>query len=237
MNNMMPDDPETIPSSNGPFPKSFQLSRQQRILHQALMREDQRLAGMYLGALLVLEHIENPENVVMAAHSLRELLEKLPMYLDLPVTRQTNLKVKVIDLSQGWYSVTKNSRCKGNPSWNGPVDRPLQTFLERTEKFFEWFKEQYQTRRERAAILLRGLDPLRLSLPTPIEDLRITEWYKYHEYFEKISHHGVIEGLQEFRTWLVSLEKFLLDHLCPRTFDDQEDIKRIIEEGEANGEG
>ncbi len=232
----MPDDSETIPSSKSPLSTGFQLSGQQRVLYQALMREDQRLARMYLGALLVLEQTENPENLVMAAHSLRELMEKLPRYQDLPVKQQPRLKEKVRNLSQDWRDVMDNSQHQENPSWDGVIDKSLQKFLKKAQEFFEWFKEQYQTRKQQAAILLRGLDPLRLPLPGPIEDLRIKEWYKYHEYLQNVSHHGNTTSLQEFRSWLGSIEKFLLDHLCPRTFEDHEDLKKIIEQGEANGE-
>lgn len=232
----MPDDSEEIPSSRSPLSTGFQLSGQQRVLYQALMHENERLARMYLGALLVIEQTENPENIVQAAHSLRELMEKLPRYRDLPVKQPLRLKEKVINLSQYWPDVTGISNLEGRSSLGGVIDKSLQKFLKEAHGFFEWFEKQYQTKKEQAAILLRGLDPRKLPLPGPIEDLRIMEWYKYDEYLQGLSHHGKTTSLEEFRSWLGAIEKFLLDHLCPRTFEDQKEIKEIIEEGEKNGE-
>jgi hypothetical protein len=191
---------------------------------------------MYLGALLALEQTGNPENIVHAAHSLRELMEKLPKYRDLPVKQQPRLREKTMQLSQDWREVLDNHQSHESNSWNGTINNSLRKFLQSTHNFFEWFKDQHRTRKEQAAILLRGLDPLRLPLPGPIEDLRIQEWYNYVEYLQGVSHHGNAAILEEFCSWLGAIEKFLLDHLCPRTFEDQKEIKEIIEAGEKNGE-
>ena len=66
----------------------LQLSAQQRALYEALAEQDKRLAGIYLGSLLVLSQLENPDSLALAAHSLRELMEKLPKYRDLPAAKK-----------------------------------------------------------------------------------------------------------------------------------------------------
>ena len=55
-------------------PTPLELSGQQRALYEALSGKDERLAGMYLGSLLVLRQIENPDLLALAAHGLRELM-------------------------------------------------------------------------------------------------------------------------------------------------------------------
>ena len=232
----MPGDPGEIPKATGP-PIPFQLYGQRNALYQALTRKDSRLAGMYLGALLVLHQTENPERIPLAAHALRELMENLPKYLDLPVPKKPpSLKVKVMNLNQDWQHATKSSVCNANPLWSGAIDVPLQKFLERVNKFFEWFQTEHPMRRERTEKLLKALDPLSRRLPGPIGDLRIEEWVECFDYFVPIAHHAPVSTLEDFKAWLDVLERFLLDRLKPRTFEDLAKIKEIIEEGESDAE-
>ena len=216
-------------------PTPLQLSGQQRALYEVLSEKDERLSGMYLGSLLVFRQVENPDSLALAAHGLRELMEKLPRYLDLPVaTRPPSLKEKVRSLSKSWSNAERSSERRGNPAWSGAIDGPLQKFLKKTEEFFAWFKLEHPTRRQQTAKILRSLDPMDRPLPTPIEQLRIEEWDKCHDYFEGVSHHTILSSSEKFTPWLVALERFLLDRLRPRTFEDHSELDRIIREGEGN---
>lgn len=65
------------------------LTGQQRALYEALLDlgsaakdENPRMAKMYFGAVLVLRQIGNPDRLALAAHGLRELMEKMPRFLD-----------------------------------------------------------------------------------------------------------------------------------------------------------
>jgi hypothetical protein len=216
-------------------PTPLQLSGQQRALYEALSEKDERLAGMYLGSLLVLRQIENPDLLALAAHGLRELMEKLPRYLDLPVAaKPPSLKEKVRSLLQSWGSAARHSQCLLDPAWSGAIDGPLRKFLKRTQEFFSWFESEHPTRKQQTAKVLRSLDPINRPLPAPIEQLRIEEWDKCHNYFEGVSHHTILLPPEDFTSWLAVLERFLLDRLRPRTFEDHTEIDRIISEGEAN---
>jgi hypothetical protein len=162
-------------------------------------------------------------------------MEKLPRYLDLPVaTKPPSLKEKVIHLGQSWSNFTKNSKCCGNPGWSGTIDRPLQNFLKKARDFFAWFEAERPTRKQQTAKILRRLDPLDLPLPKPIEYLRVEEWDKCHDYFESVSHHNTVPTPEDFALWLIAVERFLLERLHPRTFDDHAKLDQIIREGEVN---
>ena len=227
---MSEPDSKNISPANGPP----SLSGQQRALYEVLVKKDQRLANMYLGALLVLENTYNPEYLVHASHSLRELMEKLPMYLDMPVpARLPTLKVKVQQLEQVWNHTYKHSKCRGIPGWQGSIDPPLIKLLTKMEEFFGWFTSERPTRKQRTSTILRKLDPVGMPLPKPIEDLRIEEWDQCHDYFEAIAHHKSVE-IEELKVWLASLERFLLDQLIPRTFEDLSILDQIISEGESD---
>jgi hypothetical protein len=224
-----PDSKNINPSISQPS-----LSGQQRALYEALVKKDQRLANMYLGSLLVLDHTHNPEHLAHASHSLRELMEKLPMYLDMPVPAQLpTLKDKVQQLRQIWDHTYRHSTCRGDPGWQGSIDKPLLKLLTKMEEFFGWFAADRPTRKQRTSKILRNLDPAGLPLPKPIENLHVEEWDRCHDFFEAGAHHKAVES-EEFKIWLAFLERFLLDQILPRTFEDHLILDQIIREGEAD---
>ena len=77
----------------------LQLLPHQRALLKALETKDKALGSMYYGALKVMNDNGNPDRFALAAHSIRELMEKLPYYLELRLkaTKET-LKEKVRQL-------------------------------------------------------------------------------------------------------------------------------------------
>jgi len=90
----MDHDSETIstgshtPLFGGEYSKKGQdepeLSGQQSTLNHSLGKKDSRLSKMYLGGLFALNQYNNPDKLCLCAHSMRELMEKLPEYLDIP---------------------------------------------------------------------------------------------------------------------------------------------------------
>jgi hypothetical protein len=216
--------------SNQPTP--LQLSGQQLALHRALGKTKTELADMYYGALSVLSQIENPDRLALAAHGFREIMEKLPRYLDLPSTNPSSLTEQVRTLNQGWEKVLKQSECHDNGMWTGNIDESLQKFLKIVHEFFDWLKLDRPTRKQQAARVLRELDPLGRPLPEPIESLRVKEWDSYRSYFDNVAHHNPSASPEKFESWLSESERFLLDRLIPRTFEDRSKIDDIIKEGE-----
>ena len=216
-------------------PQQVQLSGRQRTLYEALSEKEQSLADMYLGSLMTLQQTGNPDSLALAAHGLRELIEKLPRYLDAPVnTNSPSLKGKVQELAQSWNNALGRSRCHSDLNWSGDIDRPLLGFLRKAHEFFEWFKAERPTRRQQTANALRELDPLEQPLPASIEELRIEEWDVCHNFFQKVSHHNASSSHNEFSGFLSAFEIFLLDRLRPRKFEDHAEIDRIISEGETD---
>jgi hypothetical protein len=216
-------------------PASLELSGQQLALYGTLAKRDASLARMYHGALFVLKQSENPDRFALAAHGLRELMEKLPRYLDVPKeTKSIGMTAKVRTLYRSWRSTIKKSMCHNNGTWSGKIDKGLQSFLKETQQFFAWVETERPSRKQSAAKILQILDPLERPLPAPIEKLRVDEWDRIHNYFEGVSHHNFPAAVEEFASWLSVLEYFLLDRLIPRTFEDHEKIDQIIREGEGN---
>jgi hypothetical protein len=215
----------------------LELSGHQRAILLELSAKDQRLGAIYLGTHHVLGQRENPDRLPLAAHGIRELIEKLPLYsrVDVPVAEDSGLKQppkppgltqKVQDLSEHW------SRVGTPPKRGDEVSGALQRFLGKIDEFFIWFRQAYATRRDQAAGALRDLDPTGRPLPPPIEKLRIDEWQQCNEFFQGVAHHGKQCSEEDFAAWVDVLEHFLVDRLRPRTFDDHTTLDAIREEGE-----
>ena len=213
------------------------LSPRQRDVFDALSESSTGLANMYFGAIAVLLQIQNPDRIALAAHGLRELMEKAPQYLDLAVSRSTgaSLGAKVNEIKVTWIAVVKKSTCRAS-GWSGEIDTHLRKFLRRAEAFFEFHDQKFPKLVERAREIVRHFDPLKGKLPEPLSNLRATAWQEMAEYFIKVAHHRIAQSDAEFLPWVQALELFLLDGLRPRTAGDQAALKKIIQEAESDAQ-
>jgi len=211
---------------------SLVLSGAQRALYEALGRLHPILADMYYGALFVFQRTDNPDRLAQAAHSLRELMEKLPRHINVPLDRKgSNMTEKVRRLQATWTNLSEEAKRNGTSLKAGSeIGENLESFLDCMKEFFDWVELERPSRKKRAAKVLRGLDPVMRPLPAAIEDLRIEEWEKCHDYLENVSHHS--HSAEELEKWIFALERYLLDKLCPRTFEDHAALDAIIERGE-----
>jgi hypothetical protein len=203
-----------------------ELSVQQRAVLAVLTARSERLGAMYLGAQFVLRQHDNPDRISLAAHGMREVMEKLYVYIDVPVpAKPPSMKSKVQALRREWVRVA------GEAKQAAEISGQLRRFLVETREFFDWFDHDHPTRLQRVVAILRRLDPSGQSLPSLIEDQRAGVWKTRHEFFDRVAHHGECSE-EEFEASADVVERLLLDHLRPRTFDDFASIDAIIEEGE-----
>ena len=213
---------------------ALKLSGHQRALLESLTERDCSLARMYLGTIEVLES-GNSNQFALAAHGIRELIEKLPSSLevDQPSQKQ-HLRSKVGNIAEDWKRAKKNSMCHKIGSWNGEIDSSLKRFLKRTGEFIDWFDLNRPTRNRETANALNALDPARPRLPENLEVAYVQVWDEFRDFFIKVSHHRYEPSSPEFQQWLEELERFLLERLRPRTFDDAEALDQLIALGEAH---
>lgn len=211
------------------------LNSQQQTLFNALLEKDDSLARIYLGAIRVLGDDSNPDRVALASHNIRELINLLPRYLGVDIKdRQARLGDKVANLRDQWQKAGTRSKCHAEDNWQGEIDKPLQSLLKDLERFFVWYDDHFRRRKAVVRHLLKKLDPAPISLPEPIADLHVQEWEKYHNYFVALAHHDKTTTEDELTSWISSLERFLLDKLRPRTFEEIDEIDQIIKQAEEN---
>lgn len=212
------------------------LTAQRRLLVDALRAKSaksDRMIGMYDEALQAIQRNDGPEALHTAAYELRELMRALPAALDLPVVLPVQVQDKAKGLAKGWDVCTNQSGCLQGTEWDGAIDEPLKRFLSQASDFFKWMAEELPNRQKETAVVLERLLPASFPMPKALIDKRLAEWKRLLGYFNAILHHNEVPTLGELLERLEALETFLLDHLVPRTFDDQDDIDRLISEVEA----
>jgi hypothetical protein len=220
----------------GPVAESFRLDGAKQELYKALASLNPEVGIIYFGALMTLANTGIPDRFALAAHGLRELMEKLPKYVDVPIVNKgPGLKEKVRALAQRRELAILHSVNRDGPSWRGEIDDHLREFLSDSDGFFEQFAAEDVTRRGRAATILRGLDPSAAPLPEKLEELNIVKWQNCNDYFVRVSHHSRVADENEFDAHISELETLLIDRLAPRTSEDFATIDLIIKEGEAGG--
>ncbi len=208
------------------------LAGRQRALLSALEEKDPKIGIMYKGALHVLQ-TANPDRLALAGHAIRELMEKLPQYLDVPSRRgsskgQPSLTVKVRELEEHWTHLSDEDLAASE------LTPRMRKFSVKAKKFFIWFQGSYPKRRAETAAALRALDGSGKYLPAALEDIKIKHWVVCNEFFQAVAHHLKTSSEVEFLAFLSDLELFLLDHLRPRTFEDFASLDEIIKEGESD---
>ncbi len=226
-------------TSNSEIPLLVMLSADQRTIHATLAAMHDELAMMYLAAIVELQG-ENPDRLALAAHALRELMEKIPRYSAAPVREdasqqkgRTTLTHKVRTLEEAWLSAKRSTHLRQNP-WSGELDRVMCNFFAQLDSFFDQVHKDNPARTEADRAAMQRIDPTMAGLPGDLEKRRVAEWQRCREYFEGVAHHNPSRSLAELQQMLERFEQMLLDMLTPKTFDTFAQLDAIIQEGEGN---
>jgi hypothetical protein len=225
----------TESSSMADGPPKVELSGERLALYDALFRRSERIARMYLGAYYALKDSLNPERFVLAAHVIREVMEKVPEIVAVSTPAHSELlREKIAELERVYELVVSNSKLKP-PKWEGETDSPIRALMEKTAALFEWKKRHMPTRRQEIASTMRALDGPGRALPSDLEDRAVQEWFDLRDYFTGIAHHRSPDPTPaEFDSRLTSFERILLRKLNPPTFADFDALDAIIKSGEAD---
>lgn len=220
--------PDIAASAIGEGREVVALSGPAREMFQALASVRQELGDMYLGALDVAARGGNPDRHALAAHGIRELLEKLPRYLDVPVdaTKSLGLTSRARTLTDAWDKWSESAIDDSGLTRNG------RKLLAALEEFCAGVRADIPTRVEQAAAAVRGLDLNPIKLPPPIESLHVQQWREIEGFFIGVSHHTRPTDDGELAQYLAALERFLLERLRPRTFDDFTAIDELLGTGQ-----
>ena len=214
--------------SNGTNDKQVAIfSRKQALLYEKLTSLNHSIGFMYLGAISVLQHQENKDRFPQSAHSLRELMEKLPEkggYVpSMPAELQSgNVLGKIRD---AWNKLQYNNDLDKKDSKDlqrffdscKEALNPLECHMKRNEKFGKFFISETG---------FPSLEQFQKEI--------IDKWKGFCKYFQGISHHGKEAEETEFLNKQNEFDNFLYEIYFPRTFEDFSQLERLVGIGEGN---
>ena len=204
----------------------LKLTPTQQRLYEALIERRADLGEWYRAAIAVINDPGVADRLSLAAHALREVMEKLPGD-DIQPDRAASLPEKVRALQTPWTTAREEDQRVGG-AWNGEITEALRTFLTAMQAFFDGQAELANTRQAAAQQFIGGLHGA-AGLPTDIHVQNAKLWMKYKGYFISVAHHKNANE-DDFLERVAGFESFLADRLRPRPTDDFATIDALLEE-------
>ena len=213
----------------------LKLTPWQRQVLEALRRhketEKYLLSEWYLGALHALDNPYNPDRVSQAAHSLRELLEKLPLVVEgIDVQRRksghvgSGFQKMRSDIEK--HILTYKERYPSRDWKDQKIDEHLAKALKLVENYLELNKQPSRTEKMKQAVT--SIDPMVNRLGSKIREGKRSQLHNLWKELERFAHHNSQPDEKEFRRCLVELERTIIDLLAPITAQDQKEIQTIL---------
>jgi hypothetical protein len=188
---------------------------------------------MYVGAITVLES-DSPDRFAQAAHSCRELIEKLVRTRSEPAKPGVgNPRDRGSELEREWTAYIASVGV-GPAGLDGrAVDRGLTAVLIRLEAYCESARSHKPARQDQAERALAALGLTDTALPDEVRDEDIQRLVLLWKFFEKAAHHSPAHCASErVRAEFARLEELLM-RWVPETFADLDEIDSLIGETDA----
>ena len=207
--------------------ENHDVSKQRDVLEALKSKETEKypLSRWYIGALYALDNHCNPDSVAQAAHSLRELLEKLPW-----VVHESDVHAKPPGFAEKRNIMNERilkARERYPKGWKGEqIDKNLAKLLANLEEYIELNRKP--TRREQIQQTLSTIDPMVNSLDSEIQEAKRNQYYHLWDQLEDFAHHKSNLDIAEFNNCLKELENTVFDLLAPITAQDQKEIQTIL---------
>jgi len=209
-----------------PPPVSLEPHRQ--ALYDKLASKELILAQIYAGAIIVLNQENNPDRLALAAHNIRELIEKIPLYADIVPQEISGLQDQVDSIQNFWDKNINKLFQNSTFSEGKEITKNLDKFLKKLSDFFSWREKNRITKREEFSKTMQTIDPLGKLLPKALETCHAQEWTIHKKYFQTICHHKDNTNINEFDSRLRLLERFIIERLIPRTHSDIVELDKLI---------
>ncbi len=203
----------------------------QRDVSASLAEQDALYAQIYIGALTAAACAGNPDQLALAAHGLRELMEKYPRRGgEDTIPPSERLGPRTDALGELWRGTREVSHALGD-AWSGTIDPALAAFLGAVDAHLQWAS----TRQPKDIAMRAKIEALGDVSPAQVERA-IRTWRRLEDYFTDVSHHKRTTK-ERFAQQQEALERFLLRLHRPerRTFELLRAIDGLIAEGKANG--
>lgn len=182
------------------------------------------LARYYYGAVIALSDSSNPEAPYQAAHSLRELMEKLPKYRDVDVAGGVGQIKLAAESVQAWWADRKARGLKCEDGHCEVADGTLAGALDGLDAVLVGSL----TRSQEAEAAMRTFDPAGADVDTAI----LKAWRRLRGKLSDLSHHSDTVPPESAPELLARFGDIFLSLAVPAPSDDLsllDDIMREVE--------
>ena len=217
----------------GLFSRYMPLSEEQRRLYESLNRRNAQLGKKYLGCLMMLDFRDNPMQYELAAHSMREMMDKLPDFVHgITYARGSGdgMGNRISPVRQAFHNMRKHTSLN-QLSWQGEVDGPMKGFLTAADKFFQWDAEHRSSRSARGQAALKALSGFGPPLPPDVFEKEVSEWCECEQFFIQVAHSDRTTDEEQFLVNLRTVEEILIRRLAPTAQADANELDVLMREG------
>jgi hypothetical protein len=209
---------------------------EQEGLVACLERRSSKLAAIYRGGLVVLFDEQNPCRFELAAHSMRELIEKSPLLIKGEVfATGDGMKTRLDQVRRAYHALTRGRVFDERSSLVGSED-PVQAVIVELARYFEWEADNRPQARKRTAEMLAALSGPGQALPVDVSDNEVARWMEADGYFKMVAHNRQdTVNRDEFSRHMTFIENVLLRRLQPPAVPDLDALDALIKEAE-NGQ-
>jgi hypothetical protein len=99
----------------------FQMTGRQQLVHRSLADKSEPMGVLYECSLRVFADDSNPGRVLLAAHSIREMMGGLPKVLELPVLADQGRLGDQMNALEPIWNGAKKSNCHQEGEWAGQI--------------------------------------------------------------------------------------------------------------------
>ncbi len=194
------------------------------------------LAGMYRGGLYALEDRQRSDHIAQSAHSLRELMEKLPLSSGLEVGSSG---YEASDVLTGTLKLLAKAREESaafqiaSNEWKGAVDAPLSDVLKALSDAEARGSRGENARGRARAFITAEAEWGEPRSPERREQL-VVEWMSLHKQLKDISHHRTSPSVDAYSATVQSTTALLLEILRATPSERLEIFDKLIDEAEAD---
>jgi hypothetical protein len=219
---------ETSPSASA-APRDKRIGEEGQLELLALLRSRHKLLGQtYEGALRAYSDRANPESLVHAAHSMRELFNALPVAAEIEQKHTADLTDQVRQVSTAWSRTLEKTNSLSPEGWKGEIDAVLRKLLLELAGFFKWFDDEHPRHGSVRDMALDRLDPGRGQLPEQLRKRRGRTLNDLTRYMNSVAHHEIESSRSEFAARLAECESFLRTFFKPSPIADSKAIDEIL---------
>src|ERR1035437_1072355 len=205
---------------------------EQTELVASLTRKKQQLAGIYEAGLHVFYQKENAGRLPLAAHSMRERIEKWPTLTGRePRVQGDSMKSRIHPVRQAHDALKEKGFTDTSPL--EAMGKAVRQVLTRLSTFFDWMDDNRPRLEKETAEMLSDLSGPGIPVPMDISDATVAGWMAADGYFKRVAHHGEEHvNEDEFVGHMTFVEKVLLQRLQPRAIADLDAIDALVAEAE-----